>query len=101
MSPMPTTASATGSSSTPPGRRPGARPPTPRARPRGSPRGLLHAMKPYVANASDRERNWLVVDATGQTLGRLATQIADALRGKRSAEDTPPAHAGGGRGGRD
>ena len=40
-------------------------------------------MKTYVANANDRERNWLVVDATGQTLGRLATQIADALRGKR------------------
>ncbi|MEA2190223.1 MAG: hypothetical protein QOI73_344, partial [Solirubrobacteraceae bacterium] len=26
-------------------------------------------MKTYVANANDRERNWLVVDATGQTLG--------------------------------
>ena len=41
----------------------------------------FHVMKTYVANANDRERNWLVVDATGQTLGRLATQIADALRG--------------------
>jgi large subunit ribosomal protein L13 len=40
-------------------------------------------MKTYVATPADRERNWLVVDATGQTLGRLATQIADALRGKR------------------
>ena len=37
--------------------------------------------KTYVASANDRERNWLVVDANGQTLGRLATQIADALRG--------------------
>ena len=40
-------------------------------------------MKTYVANSENRERNWLVVDANGQTLGRLATQIADALRGKR------------------
>ena len=46
-------------------------------------------MKTYVANANDRERNWLVVDATGQTLGRLATQIADCLRGKRKPEYTP------------
>ncbi|MBV9422281.1 MAG: uL13 family ribosomal protein, partial [Solirubrobacterales bacterium] len=38
-------------------------------------------MKTYVATPTDRERNWLLVDATGQTLGRLATQIADALRG--------------------
>jgi large subunit ribosomal protein L13 len=40
-------------------------------------------MKTYVATPTDRERNWYVVDAEGQTLGRLATQIADALRGKR------------------
>jgi ribosomal protein L13 len=44
---------------------------------------LVCAMKTYVATPADRERNWLLVDATGQTLGRLATQIADALRGKR------------------
>jgi large subunit ribosomal protein L13 len=49
----------------------------------------LHAMKTYVAKPTDRERNWLVVDATGLTLGRLATQIADALRGKRKPEYTP------------
>jgi len=46
-------------------------------------------MKTYVAKPTDRERNWLVVDATGQTLGRMATQIADALRGKRKPEYTP------------
>ena len=51
-------------------------------------------MKTYVANANDRERNWLVVDATGQTLGRLATQIADALRGKRKATYTPHVDTG-------
>ncbi len=45
--------------------------------------------KTYVAKPTDRERNWLVVDASGKTLGRLATQIADVLRGKRKPEYTP------------
>jgi len=58
--------------------------------------GVIHApdMKTYVATPIDRERNWLVVDAEGQTLGRLATQIADALRGKRKPTYTP--HVDGG-----
>ncbi len=51
-------------------------------------------MKTYVATPANRERNWLVVDATGQTLGRLATQIADALRGKRKPEYTPHVDTG-------
>jgi large subunit ribosomal protein L13 len=51
-------------------------------------------MKTYVANKADRERNWLLVDATGQTLGRLATQIADALRGKRKPVYTPHVDTG-------
>ncbi len=46
-------------------------------------------LKTYVATPKDRERNWLLVDAEGQTLGRLATQIADALRGKRKPTYTP------------
>jgi large subunit ribosomal protein L13 len=46
-------------------------------------------MKTYVATPSTRERDWLVVDAEGRTLGRLATQIADVLRGKRKPEYTP------------
>jgi large subunit ribosomal protein L13 len=46
-------------------------------------------MKTYVATPASRERNWLVVDASGKTLGRLATQVADALRGKRKPEYTP------------
>src|SRR3977135_4543608 len=57
------------------------------------PRGLFHVMAPstktYVAKPTDRERNWLLVDANGKTLGRLATQIADLLRGKRKGEYTP------------
>lgn len=51
-------------------------------------------MKTYVANSENRERNWLIVDAEGQTLGRLATQIADALRGKRKPEYTPHVDTG-------
>jgi large subunit ribosomal protein L13 len=52
------------------------------------------SMKTYVANPATRERNWLVVDASGKTLGRLATQIADALRGKRKPEFTPHVDTG-------
>ena len=57
---------------------------------------LLRAitMKTYVATPLDRERNWLLVDAEGQTLGRLATQIADALRGKRKPVYTPHVDVG-------
>jgi large subunit ribosomal protein L13 len=51
-------------------------------------------VKTYVATPATRERNWLVVDATGQTLGRLATRIADALRGKRKPEYTPHCDTG-------
>jgi large subunit ribosomal protein L13 len=57
-------------------------------------RGAPVPMKTYVANANDRERNWLLVDAEGQTLGRLATQIADALRGKRKPVYTPHVDTG-------
>ena len=46
-------------------------------------------MKTYVATPATAERNWYVVDATGQTLGRLATQLANVLRGKRKPEYTP------------
>jgi large subunit ribosomal protein L13 len=52
------------------------------------------ALKTYVATPKDRERNWLLVDAEGLTLGRLATQIADALRGKRKPTYTPHVDTG-------
>jgi len=51
-------------------------------------------MKTYVATPENREREWLVVDSTGQTLGRLATQIATALRGKHKPEYTPHCDVG-------
>ena len=48
----------------------------------------------YQANAQDRERDWYLVDADGKTLGRLATQIADVLRGKRKPTYTPHVDVG-------
>ena len=51
-------------------------------------------LKTYVAKPTDRQRDWYVVDAEGKTLGRLATQIADALRGKRKPEYTPHCDTG-------
>ena len=51
-------------------------------------------MKTYVATPQDRERNWVLVDANGQNLGRLATQIADLLRGKRKPTYTPHCDVG-------
>ncbi len=51
-------------------------------------------MKTFVATPENRQRDWYVVDADGRTLGRLATQIADALRGKRKPEYTPHCDVG-------
>jgi large subunit ribosomal protein L13 len=51
-------------------------------------------MKTYVATPRDRQRDWYVVDAEGKTLGRLATQLADVLRGKRKPEYTPHCDTG-------
>ena len=51
-------------------------------------------MKTYVATPANRERSWVLVDASGKTLGRLATQIADVLRGKRKPEYTPHVDVG-------
>jgi len=51
-------------------------------------------MKTYSANANDRDRRWYVVDAEGKTLGRLSTQIADILRGKRKPTFTPHVDTG-------
>ena len=48
-------------------------------------------MRTYSATAADAEasREWYVVDATGQNLGRLATQIANVLKGKHKPIYTP------------
>ena len=51
-------------------------------------------MKTWNAKPGAVERRWYVVDADGQTLGRLATQIAETLRGKRKPEYTPHVDTG-------
>ena len=51
-------------------------------------------MRTYQATSQDRDRVWYVVDAEGKTLGRLATQIADVLRGKRKPTYTPHVDVG-------
>ena len=51
-------------------------------------------MKTWNAKAEDVERRWFVVDAEGQNLGRLATRIADTLRGKRKPTYTPHVDSG-------
>ncbi|MGI8541569.1 MAG: 50S ribosomal protein L13 [Rubrobacteraceae bacterium] len=51
-------------------------------------------MKSYMARPNEVERKWYVVDAQGQTLGRLATEIAMILRGKKKAVYTPHVDVG-------
>ena len=51
-------------------------------------------MKTYMQRKEDVARNWYVVDAEGQTLGRLATKVANVLRGKHKPTYTP--HVDGG-----
>ena len=51
-------------------------------------------MRTYSAKPGEITREWYLVDAEGQTLGRLATQIADRLRGKGKAAYTPHVDTG-------
>src|SRR5881397_3576666 len=51
-------------------------------------------VKTYNAKPGEIAREWYVVDAEGQTLGRLATRIADMLRGKGKAAYTPHVDTG-------
>ena len=46
-------------------------------------------MQTYMANPDKIERKWYVVDATGYTLGRLASEVAKVLRGKNKPIFTP------------
>lgn len=46
-------------------------------------------MRTYTPRASDITRAWFIVDADGQTLGRLASRIASVLRGKHKPTFTP------------
>ena len=51
-------------------------------------------MKTYSAKPCEVERKWYLIDAEGKTLGRLASAIANILRGKNKPEFTPNANCG-------
>ncbi|TMK74007.1 MAG: 50S ribosomal protein L13, partial [Actinobacteria bacterium] len=51
-------------------------------------------MRTYSAKPGEIAREWYLVDADGQTLGRLATRIADTLRGKGKPQFTPHVDTG-------
>lgn len=51
-------------------------------------------MKTYMAKAEDVQRKWYVVDATGMVLGRLASNVANVLRGKDKPTFTPNVDTG-------
>ncbi|HZX24031.1 MAG TPA: 50S ribosomal protein L13 [Woeseiaceae bacterium] len=51
-------------------------------------------MKTFSAKPAEVRRDWFVVDATGKTLGRLATEVARRLRGKHKPEYTPHVDTG-------
>tara|TARA_Y100000814_G_scaffold24187_1_gene16085 strand:+ start:193 stop:621 length:429 start_codon:yes stop_codon:yes gene_type:complete len=51
-------------------------------------------MKTYSAKTKQVPQNWLLLDASGQTLGRMAAEIASRLRGKHKAEFTPHVDTG-------
>jgi large subunit ribosomal protein L13 len=51
-------------------------------------------MKSFIQKPHEVDRKWFVVDAEGQTLGRLATQVATILRGKHKPTFTPNVDCG-------
>lgn len=55
---------------------------------------MMKVQKTYIPKAEDLKSDWVLVDAEGQTLGRLATQIASVLLGKHKPSFTPGVDAG-------
>lgn len=51
-------------------------------------------MKTYIAKEDEVQRGWHIIDASGQRVGRIATQVATLLRGKHKAEFTPHVDTG-------
>ena len=51
-------------------------------------------MKSFIAKPAEVERKWYVVDAEGKTLGRLASEVASILRGKKKPTYTPHVDCG-------
>ena len=55
---------------------------------------MKDATKSYQAKPAEVDRNWVIVDATGKPLGRIATEVALMLRGKRKPQYTPHVDTG-------
>jgi|SRR5665647_1024177 len=53
-----------------------------------------NSLKTYMAKPAEIDRKWYVIDAEGQTLGRLASEVASILRGKHKAIYTPHVDTG-------
>ena len=51
-------------------------------------------MKSFIAKPHEVERKWYIIDADGKTLGRLSTEVASILRGKRKPIYTPHVDTG-------
>lgn len=49
----------------------------------------MTTMKTYMPSGTSIERKWYVIDASGQTLGRLASEVSSILRGKKKPVFTP------------
>ena len=54
----------------------------------------MYVEKSFVLKPADAEKKWFLVDATDKVVGRLATQIADVLRGKNNPKYTPHTDSG-------
>ena len=54
----------------------------------------MYVEKSYVLKPADADKKWFLVDATDKVVGRLATQIADVLRGKNNPKYTPHTDSG-------
>lgn len=51
-------------------------------------------MKSYIANPAEVERKWYVIDAEDKTLGKIASEVASILRGKKKPIYTPHVDTG-------
>jgi large subunit ribosomal protein L13 len=54
----------------------------------------MNVQKTYIPKANELSRDWVLVDANGKTLGRLATQIATVILGKHKPSFTPGVDTG-------
>ena len=54
----------------------------------------MYTQKSFVLKPADAEKKWWLIDAQDKVVGRLATEIADILRGKRNTKYTPHTDSG-------